>query len=323
MRKATTFSLIGLLSAIILSSTLFGTTFASTSWAVTDTANEKEVKITVSAPNTKRLTYHIPSGDGTTFNEGYVDVEENANLYGALTSLTTDVAGYHFVEWHWTNTKFATYSDGYADDVVSTSQVVNYDLSVYAKYVQSNMLYYWDGADRYITSNTSNVVINSQYVYYGDKIYSWGGVDGTEVNLYTSSGRYSFTKNTNDWTIKRVIGINVNNNNFWDTASAHHALWCFESKVSASDAWSSAYSFDNKNAIVEVDYRYNGFIAVRLDDSGTIDWGKKWNQTTNIYLDWDCTSSDNDRHSYTATNSRIYIQGTQDGSNYQCTWGSY
>ena len=308
-------SLIALFSAAVISSTYFGSTFAD--WVVTDNAGNKTIRISPGAGNLKTITYYLPSGNNGQFTSHTLDVMSGENLYDSLSSYTTAVGDYSFVEWHNGTEHFASYDTGYSMSKIANTTTVTDDITVYAKYVQPNVLYYWDGQNRYVTSTTSSQAIGASSLFYGRRIYSYDGVEGTEVQLGTSSGKYSLTKNANDWTIKRIVKVGVNDvSSWWFNDSAKTFVQLYSSSDS-SETWTNQLSFTSNKATLEVDLKYNRFIITRAGSSG---WSNVYNQTVDIWLDWKGVGADN--QIYSSTYDTVYVQaGTSDGK-HNYTWYS-
>lgn len=110
------------LSAVVLSSTLFGATFAS--WAVTDNAKQTNIRVSPFVPGKKRVNYYTPKEDGS----GYeLDSFELVDDGGTLADVPTpeSIPNYTFEKWS---------TSSALDDSFNTSTVITQTYDLYAAY---------------------------------------------------------------------------------------------------------------------------------------------------------------------------------------------
>lgn len=246
------------------------------------------VRIGIAGLPKHKVTYYLPTSESSsTFTSHELEVEEGTNLYSALDSYTTNVGAYSFGTWHLDkdSSSLRTDGDNYAKNLVASDYKVSGDITVYAKYTQSNVGYYYDTANRYITSNQSNITIDSSSFYYGTRIYSLDGVEGSEVDLISSSGKYTLTKNSNNWTVLRHITVNLSNvSSWWTSSNAKHGIYCANDDSSSSEWVSPSYA--NNKYTFAVNVAYTKFVVVRYKDTSPVNtgWDNIWNQTVDITL---------------------------------------
>lgn len=232
------------------------------------------------------VTYYLPthsSASDTNFTSYSVQVSDGTNLYTALSSYAVAKGSYSFSAWHSSKDHFASYDEN--KDPISNTTTVTGDMTVYAKYVQSNVGYYNAGSDVYLTSTTNNRTIDASKFYYGTRIYSVNGVDGAEVDLRSASGVYDLVKNGNNWSVLRQVTINVSNVTWWTDYGAKQGVYCATNDDSSSE-WVTP-SFSSNKTTLHVDVSYNKFVIVRYSSSATQTSGYNdvWNQTVDIKLD--------------------------------------
>ena len=288
-------------------------------WAVADNASQKSFII---YPGTIKhtITYYLPTAENSsTFTSHTLTVDDGVNLYDSLSTYTTAVGNYSFDEWHLGTTSFNSDTDK-----VATTEVVSADMTVYAKYVRPNVLYYYDNStNNYVYSSTSNVTLNTNTVSVGTRIYSWDGVfDKTDYDLTSESGKYSFYISGTTWSIKRVVQFDVQYvSSWWLSYSAHSQVYLFSPNVGSGDEWTSDITFTNNIATVEVDSKYTKMILVRLDPNGS-GWDNKWNQTVDIMLTGSSSSPYAYSGSYSSTTYKCQVWTDQTDSKNHYGWVS-
>jgi len=302
-------TIISAFSVSLLSLAFVGSTFAA--WAVNDNAGTKHMHIMVASPTLRTITYYLPNGSGG-FTSNSKTVEDGADLYTSLSSYTSNIGGYSFDEWHWDNTAFPTYSSNYSNKKISEGTTVTSDITVYAKYIQNNVGYYNDGSDHYLTSS-QELSLNTQHFFYGTRIYSVTGIDGADIDLTTSSGKYHLVKNANNWTVNRYVKIGINDVSSWWPKDSKSFVYLFGASDDAT-SWTGNISFSSNKATIEVDAKYTKFIVTRNPSntaSGTFNGA--WNQTVDVSL----TGKDTGSQTYSSTYDTIYIQDNKDGASHQ------
>ena len=272
------------------------------------------VKITIAPLPTYEVTYYLPtSGSSDAYTSYVLEVQENDNLYDALADYTgSAINGYTFSSWHLDKGSDSFRTDGkdYAANLVASNFKVTEDIAVYGKYVQNNVGYYYDTTHRYVTSNQTNLTIAASSFYYGTRIYSVDGVEGSEVALTTSSGIYNLTKNANNWSVLRKITIGINGVSSWWPNGSKTFVYCATNDDSSTE-WTSNLTFTSNKSTIYVDTKYTKFNVVRSPSStpsGTFDG--LWNQTVDVKL----TEKDTGSQTYSSTYNTIYIQDNKDDS---------
>lgn len=274
------------------------------------------VSVSATPVTTHNVTYYLPdSGDSsqTTFVSDVIPVAENSNLYDALQGVTDDILGFEFDSWYESASHFRT--DDTDNDQISDDVTVTSDLTIYAKYVKDNTLYYFNNSDEkdyYLTSSFTEYGIYASSVYVGTQIYSVRGVEGVEIQLGSASGVYKLTRNTSDWTILRKVSFGINDVSSWWSTGAYNHIYCFGADGSE---WISNISFTDNIYTGFFDLKYNGFILTR-SDSATGGWsGNVWNQTVDIKLD---VAGENGVI-YCVEHTTAFIQDGKDGSGHNYT----
>ena len=332
------------LGAVGSLSLLVGNTFAS---FIVTPAPQLGTRITIAGIPTHEVTYYLPTNaSGSTYTSHVVEVNEGTNLYEALDEYTTDVGGYGFTSWHLSNDEQSLRTDGtnYARDLVANSLTVDSDITVYAKYVQNNVGYYYTDGHHYLTSSTSEVAMNAPSFYYGTRIYSLNGVEGSEIQLginkpgdkssdahynNVTSGVFSFYKNANDWTVKRVVTISVNDVSWWFDGEARTHVYVV---ATSGNYWVDKFLPQNssdKAKNLEVGLDASAIIVTRgkFDTGGWKDDTKGsdtcWNQTIDITFTYDGGRLDSDANKgtvYGYNHSTIYISDTESGGKKIYSW---
>ena len=332
---------VGMITGLSL---LVGNVFAS---FIVQSAPELGARITVG--ETQEITYYLPTAENTdTFTEHTLVVPRGANLYSALNSYAPAVGAYTFSTWHtgYGENVFRTDKEDYSTHLVSNTYTVDKDLTVYAKYVQNNVGYYYDGGHHYLTANSSEVAVNASSFFYGTRIYSLNGVEGNEIDLSidkpgdvgsnahyndVNSGVFSFYKNTSDWTVKRVVTISVTNvQTWWFNGDARTHVYVV---ATSGNYWVDKFLPENssdKSKNLEVGLDASKIIVTRgkYDTGGWKDDAKGtdtcWNQTIDITFTYDGGRSDSDGDKgtvYGYNHSTIYVSDTEsDGKKIYSWW---
>ena len=164
---------------------LIGSTFAS--WAVTDNADELNLKITAYAPGLLRVNYYLPKSDGSGFE---LDSSEALASGEKLSHVPTpgNIENYTFEKWSTTDT-FA--------DSVDTNATVTSDLNLYAGYYGYEAKGASDSSYTLLPATTGSV---SRLKYNGtndeDTAFSYSyALLGTDArnSRYISSDRFQGT----------------------------------------------------------------------------------------------------------------------------------
>ena len=291
-----------LISLGIISATTFGATSAAS--AITDKAEAFGVKISTEKPVVyRKVTYYIPVDNDPTyknFTSTTIDVPDGSFLYTVLTDCHPDVDGFKFESWHSSKNHFR--KDDTTQDIISNAATITSDMSVYAKYVKTNTLYYYDTTHHYVTSTTNDATISTNTVYIGDFIYSLDGVEGYSKDLITDSGIYKLEKNTDDWNILRKVSFGINAVSSWWTGSSAHTHIYYENTSNVGD-FKTNVLFDNNKVTYYFNYDVNKFVVCRSPSNST-DWNQFWNQTYDALL----TQKDTGSATYGKEHTTLYVQ---------------
>ena len=260
------------------------------------------------------ITYHLPTTNGE-FSNNTIEVVEGTNLYSALSSHTSNIDSYEFIDWRYSSDHFR--NDDENSDPVSNSTLVENDIEVWGKFAEKNVVYYHDGDDHYLSESLENpITINARNIYYGNHIYSMNGVEGTGIDTETESGIYNIEKEGNAWFFYRRIDIYVGNVSSWwysDGAKFHIAImrgfiedWRFSNLT---------FTYDKTTIWVPISslLNYNKFNVVR-NESTEGSFTNIWTQTTDITLDGG--------NKYSATNHTITIYDTETDGKKNWQWTS-
>ena len=227
-------------------------------------------------PQARTITYHLPSGDGSTFNTATVQATDGSSLYTALSSYTGAVGNYTFMnKWHTSHDHFWTNDEN--NDALASDTTISNDIEVWAKYAEVNVAYYCDDntTNHTYLHESAEVSINASTFQYGNHVYGTTGIENNEhiINLQKSSGRYHLYKvNASTWNVSRVIAVSVENvANWWFDASAKTFIYYYKTNLNLT-YWSESLTFTDNVAKFEIPQDrldYYNFIVVRAPSDKT------------------------------------------------------
>ena len=286
----------------ILTIALLGSSFTS-AFALT-TKGATNVEFDFAAKEKVTITYFVPApsaeNDYLTFEEKSLKAYEGDSLSSLGFEFNSISGGFSFDSW---NT-----SDDFANETkLSNDATVSGNMTLYAKFTRSNVLYFYNEAHNYLTASSGDEILTQQNYYVGVQTYGKYGVEGEAIDLTSESGIYKFTLNEGNWSCARKLTISIKDVTWWDSDGAVSKLWCFGSS-SLADAYTDAFTFTDNASTVYIDASFTGFTFDRLNPG---DLTQRWNQTIDISL-----NSDSGSKKYTKDSIIIYVNGeTVEGKN--------
>ena len=207
--------MISAISAVVLASTLFGSTFAATSWAVTDNAATKTMKISTSG-TVRSVIFH------TTFANSSWDAGSEVNVLDGENLKSTDIpsvslSGYTFKGWSAVIPDSTHYTASYTSSALQELSI-DEDKEYYpilessADYAYADSNYYSVGVDVEINSNSiGSTSLGRRYVGI-DGIPNPSATWNDSRDLYSASGIYKFQNDNGGAMLYRKIGFKPNSN---------------------------------------------------------------------------------------------------------------
>lgn len=273
-------------------------------------APQIQMHIAASLPTTvkHKITYYLPKSDDSTYTQfvsNTIEVNEGTNIYSALNDYTSNIEGFSFVDWHSSSSHFR--NDDEIQDKISSDSTLTEDVTVYAKYIKANTLYYCNGTDDhhyYNISMMTDQTVSTRYAFVGDRIYSYNGVEGSQYDLLTNSGIYRFQLNGNNWSILRKVTFGINDVSSWWTNGAQCHI--YYENTSNEVKWHTNVQFDGNKVTYFFEHNVNKFIVCR-SPSGGCDWSDFSNKTVDAYLD----NADTGQEKYSSTYNVLYVQDSR------------
>lgn len=188
-------------------SLITGSVFAS--WIVTDDADPFGINLRIDE-GTRNISFYLPDTSDSECMNYENAVVKTVNYGSALSTAsgglpsTSSFDNFTFQGW---------FTEATFENEIETSDLIGENMSLYAKFTRSNVLY--DGSSAYFISEDEDHTIDSRYVW---KVASqtWGiqyvKDDDDKIDLLTTSGIYKTTYGGEpaDWTILRKIGVSIN-----------------------------------------------------------------------------------------------------------------
>ena len=202
------------ISLIVISllgvSLITGSVFAS--WIVNDNADPFGINLRIDE-GARSITFYVPDTSDSECLNYENAIVKSVNYGSALSTVsgglpsTSSFDNFVFQGW---------FTESTFENEVETSDLIGEDLTLYAKFTRSNVLY--DGSSEYFVSENTDHTIDSRYIW---KVSSqtWGVQyvknDGDKIDLLTPSGIYKTTYGGEpaDWTILRKISVSINPSN--------------------------------------------------------------------------------------------------------------
>lgn len=295
-----------LISSGIIFTTAFGATSAN--WAVSDSADNFGVKITVAPPAGKHNVKFYTTFDGSVWGgETTLSVDEGSTVVAP----TVTKPEYTLKGWTNIQPSLSVYAPDYNTTEIN-ELAIDQDYTFYP-ILESNNDKVWINGIGWAGDVNSDITINqqkiNQVIIGKDYIGVTNGVcnpvvdDKTQKDLISGSGIYQFSASDSSLVIKRKISVNTNNINWW--TNCRNDLYAFGN----GDTWYSDVTGTNRSGTVYVDYKYSSFIVVRADRSMAVGWEAKWNQTVDISL----TNKGSGSEVYSKDHTTIWIESGTTG----------
>lgn len=267
----------------------------------------------------KTITVYLPDSTDTTeyknFVSSTIEVDEGSNLYTALTSKTGDINNFSFVSWHASSDHFR--NDDTTQDKYETTYTVTEDMTVYAKYVMPNTLYYYhtvDKKDYYVTTSHTDYGMNAKEVYYGDRIYSNSGVEGHKIDLHTDTGIYNLTRDdaNNKWTAARKVTFSATNVTWWPSGAHTHI---YLERTDGTSEWLTDISWSSNKYAAYIDATYNKIVITRSPNASH-GWDNLYNQTVDAFV----TNKGKGTEVYSKDHTTFYIEDEKVDNKNKYSW---
>lgn len=306
-----------LVSSGIIFATAFGATSAN--WAVSDSADNFGIKITVAPPAGKHNVKFYTTFDGSVWGgETTLSVDEGSTVVAPTVTKT----GYTLKGWTNIQPSLSVYAPDYNTTEIN-KLAIDQDYTFYP-IIESNNDKVWINGSGFVGDVNSDITINqqkiNQVIIGKDYVGVTNGVcnpvvdDKTQKDLNSGSGIYQFSASGSSLVISRKISVNTSNitsssdvHYNWLDANAKTDIYAFGS----GEKWYADVAGNTNTGTAYVDYKYTSFIIVRRDPSKSVGWSGKWDQTVDISL----TNKDKGSEVYSKDHITIWVEAARNDGN--------